>query len=90
MRHFIPFALVALLFTATAATAAPAAAPAMTTATPADTKLSPADMQTVLDVLNDPQKRAAFTATLQAMVHATHAAAPKPAARPPPSATGRS
>jgi len=80
MRHFIPFALVALLFTATAATAAPAAAPAMTTATPADTKLSPADMQTVLDVLNDPQKRAAFTATLQAMVHATHAAAPKPAA----------
>jgi small-conductance mechanosensitive channel len=58
--------------TAPAASAAPAPTPALT----------PAQMQAVLDVLNDPQKRAAFTATLQNMSRAV--AAVKPA--PPPAA----
>src|SRR5665213_1294230 len=60
---------------AAAAATNPAPAPATTTAP------TPADMQQVLDVLNDPQKRLAFTKTLQTMVRATHATA---AANPTP------
>jgi small-conductance mechanosensitive channel len=63
---------------AAAATAPPAA--------PAAEKLTPQETQLVLDVLNDPAKRAAFTATLQTMVKAAHVAAPeaaKPAAAVP-------
>jgi small-conductance mechanosensitive channel len=41
--------------------------------------LTPAQAQAVLDVLNDAQKRAAFTATLQNMTKAVAASAPKPA-----------
>ena len=58
-----------LATTTAAAKAAPAAPP----------KLTPAEAQSVLDVLNDPAKRAAFTATLQSMLKAT-APAPTPAA----------
>ena len=54
--------------------AAPAASPPAQPAAPA--KLTPAEAQSVLDVLNDPQKRAALTATLQSLVKATNAAAP--------------
>ena len=67
--------LLALLWAPVAGSAQ--AAPAAPAATTDASKPSPAEMQTVLDVLNDPQKRAAFTQTLQAMVHASRAAAPK-------------
>jgi len=59
---------------ASVGTPAPAAAPA--------TKLTPQETQLVLDVLNDPAKRAAFSATLETMVKATKAAAPTEAAKP--------
>jgi small-conductance mechanosensitive channel len=59
-----------------AAATAPPAAPAAETMTPQETQL-------VLDVLNDPAKRAAFTATLQTMVKAAHVAMPA-AAKPSP------
>jgi small-conductance mechanosensitive channel len=63
-----------LLVAATARAQLPApSAPA------AAAKLTPAEAQSVLDVLNDPQKRAALTETLQSLVKATQAAAPKPA-----------
>jgi small-conductance mechanosensitive channel len=42
-------------------------------------KLTPAEAQSVLDVLNDPQKRAAFTATLQNMLKAAAPAKAAPA-----------
>jgi small-conductance mechanosensitive channel len=64
-----------------ASVAAPAAPP---TAAPAP-KMTPQETQLVLDVLNDPAKRAAFSATLETMVKATKAAMPdqsKPAALP--------
>jgi small-conductance mechanosensitive channel len=57
-----------------------AAAPAA--AAPAAPKLTPQETQLVLDVLNDPAKRAAFTATLETMVKATKAAAPAEAPKP--------
>ena len=60
------------------AVVAPPAAVATAAAAP---KLTPQETQLVLDVLNDPVKRAAFAATLQTMVKATKAAAP-PAAKP--------
>jgi small-conductance mechanosensitive channel len=79
MRRLLPLILLFCLFCAPCARAAtPPAVPA-----PAGDKISPADMQTVLDVLNDPKKRAAFTATLQAMVHASHVASPAPVAPVP-------
>jgi small-conductance mechanosensitive channel len=62
----------------TAALTAPKPAPppaAAAPAHPATAKLTPAEAQAVLDVLNDPQKRAAFTATLQSMLKATAPAA---------------
>ena len=67
--------------------AALAPAPAAAPAHPAPPKLTPAEAQSVLDVLNDPQKRAAFTATLQNMLKAaapaaTPAVAPVAAAVP--------
>lgn len=52
------------------AAAAPAAAPAPAPA------VTPQQAQSLLDTLNDPQKRAAFTATLQTMVKAQQAAQP--------------
>jgi small-conductance mechanosensitive channel len=57
---------------------APAAIPAAATTPP----LSPAETASVLQLLNDPQKRAAFTAQLQALTKATAATTPKPAAVP--------
>ena len=61
--------------------APPAAAATAATAAP---KLTPQETQLVLDVLNDPVKRASFAATLQTMVKATKAAAPAaaPEAKP--------
>jgi small-conductance mechanosensitive channel len=50
-------------------------------AKPEPPKITPGEAQSVLDVLNDPQKRAAFTATLQTMLKAT---APAKAAVPVP------
>jgi small conductance mechanosensitive channel len=51
--------------------------------------LTPDQAQAALDTLNDPKKRAAFTATLEALVRGQPAAAPTPppspnAAKPPP------
>ena len=54
-------------------------APAAPAADAAASKLTPQETQLVLDVLNDPVKRAAFAATLQTMVKATKVAAPAPA-----------
>jgi small-conductance mechanosensitive channel len=81
MRSMIFLALLVWLLPVAgrAAPAAPAAGATPAAAVPAVEKLSPGDAQAVLDVLNDPVKRAAFTATLNAMVRATHAVAPKPA-----------
>jgi small-conductance mechanosensitive channel len=80
-KLFAAFLLCGLLFGGPAsaqvvpvgATAVPAKA-----AAPAPPKLTPAEAQSVLDVLNDPAKRAAFTATLQNMLKVT-APAPAPA-----------
>lgn len=71
-------AVLPLLFAGPGAWAQAPAPPAAAAAAP----LTPQQAQNVLDVLNDPQKRAAFTATLQAMIKAG-AAAPKPAAAVP-------
>jgi len=65
--------------TASAQTLPPATHAAPAPAKTEPPKLTPAEAQSVLDVLNDPAKRAAFTATLQSMVKATAPAA-KPAA----------
>jgi small-conductance mechanosensitive channel len=67
----LPAARPAATATATA-TAAPAAAPA------GAPHLTPAEAQSVMDLLNDPAKRAAFEAQLQTLVKATAATAPKP------------
>jgi small-conductance mechanosensitive channel len=56
-----------------AAAAKPAAAAATTP------PLTPAEAQAVMDLLNDPQKRAAFEAQLQTLMKASAATAPKPA-----------
>jgi small-conductance mechanosensitive channel len=55
------------------------AAAAAKPATPSAPALSPAEAQSVLDVLNDPAKRAAFQATLETFIKAAKATAPKPA-----------
>jgi small-conductance mechanosensitive channel len=49
--------------------------------------LSPDQARAALDTLNDPKKRAAFTATLEALVRGQPAAAPTPPAPPSPDAT---
>jgi small-conductance mechanosensitive channel len=59
--------------------AKPAAAPAAT-GLPA---LSPSDTQILVQLLNDPQKRAAFTAQIQALSKAQAVTAPKPAVSVP-------
>jgi small-conductance mechanosensitive channel len=61
-----------------AAQARPSSAPAPATAEAP--KLTPAEAQSVLDVLNDPKKRAAFTATLQDMLKTAGPAKPASAA----------
>jgi len=58
-------------------TVAPAAKPAAPAAT--TPPLTPAEAQAVMDLLNDPQKRAAFEAQLQTLMKASAAIAPKPA-----------
>jgi small-conductance mechanosensitive channel len=60
-------------------------APAAKAATPAATTppLTPAEAQSVMELLNDAQKRAAFEAQLQSLMKATTATAPKPAAAAP-------
>jgi small-conductance mechanosensitive channel len=63
-----------------------AATAASPPAAPPAAQLTPQETQLVLDVLNDPAKRAAFTATLQTMVKAAKIASPaaaKPAAAVP-------
>jgi len=61
----------------------PAHAPAPATAA-APPALTPAEAKQMLSLLNDPQKRAAFAATLETFAKATAAAAPKPADSPVP------
>jgi small-conductance mechanosensitive channel len=56
-----------------------AAATKPATAAPATPALTPAQLQSVMDLLNDPQKRAAFEAQLQTLAHAQQAVAPKAA-----------
>jgi moderate conductance mechanosensitive channel len=80
MRWLLPLMLLLLLGGPGAWGAVP---PPATPVPPADLGLTPAELRTVLDVLNDPQKRAAFTSTLQALAHATKAAAPAPASPVP-------
>jgi len=63
-----------------ASLAASVGAPGSTAAPPP--KLTPQETQLVLDVLNDPAKRAAFSATLETMVKASKAAAPAELAKP--------
>ena len=58
--------------------------PAAVTGPPAAPALTPAEAREMLDLLNDPQKRAAFTATLQTLTKATAAISPpKPASTVP-------
>ncbi len=59
---------------------APAAAPVRKPEPAAVPLLTPAQAQDVLETLNDPKKRAAFAATLEAIVKAAPAPAPPPAA----------
>jgi small-conductance mechanosensitive channel len=91
MRLLAALLLLPLLFASVAATPAHAqfslpgaAAPAAKPAAPAATAppLTPAEAQSVMELLNDPQKRAAFEAQLQTLMKATTATAPKPAAAP--------
>ena len=49
--------------------------------------ISPGQAQQLLDVLNDPKKRAAFTSTLTAMTHALPVAVPAPAVAAPAKVT---
>ena len=68
-----------LLAAASARAQSPAVpAPPASAPPPAAAKVTPAEAQSVLDVLNDPQKRAALTTTLQTLVKVTKAAPPKP------------
>jgi small-conductance mechanosensitive channel len=69
-----------------ASLAAPApAAVAAATKPPAAPALTPAETRQMIDLLNDPQKRAAFTATLETLSKATAVVnPPKPAAVPVP------
>jgi small-conductance mechanosensitive channel len=53
-------------------------------ASPAAPALTPAETKQMIDLLNDPQKRAAFTATLQTLAKASAAVAPPAAASPVP------
>jgi small-conductance mechanosensitive channel len=73
-------AALALASPARAQLALPGAKPAAAAALPA---LTPAETQTILQLLNDPQKRAAFTAQIQALSKASQATTPKPAAAVP-------
>jgi moderate conductance mechanosensitive channel len=68
--------------------AAPALAQTAGTSPPAPQAISADQARAALEVLNDPAKRAAFTATLGAIVkaHPAAAAAPPAPASPPPSA----
>ncbi len=66
------------------ATSAPAAV-AAAAKPPAAPALTPAETRQMIDLLNDPQKRAAFTATLETLSKATAVVnPPKPAAAPVP------
>jgi small-conductance mechanosensitive channel len=77
----VVLALLTLAAPARAQLALPGAAAAKPAA--ADTPhLSPAETQSVLDLLNDPKKRAAFEAQLESLTKAAAATAPKPAAAP--------
>jgi len=78
MRHFLAALLLALTLTGAAPPTARAQSPAPPKPTTQPPALSPAEAQSVLDVLNDPARRAAFAATLQTFLKATHAAAPPP------------
>jgi small-conductance mechanosensitive channel len=72
--------LLALAGPAHAQFSLPAPAAAKPAATPPP--LTPAEAQSVMALLNDPQKRAAFETQLQTLMKATAATAPKPAAAP--------
>jgi small-conductance mechanosensitive channel len=93
MRHL----LAALLLVLTLLGSAPASAQSPTLSKPppppsaqatTPPALSPAEAQSVLDILNDPARRAAFAATLQTFLKATHAANPAPAPTAVPLAPG--
>ena len=56
----------------------PAASPSTSPPAPAVPALTQAEARQLTDLLNDPQKRASFTATLQTLAKATAAAAPPP------------
>jgi small-conductance mechanosensitive channel len=75
-------AALALASPARAQPALPGAKP-VAAASPALPALTPAETQTILQLLNDPQKRAAFTAQIQALSKATQATTPKPAVAVP-------
>jgi moderate conductance mechanosensitive channel len=62
----------------------PAPKAAAAPAAPSAPALTPAEVQTVNDLLNNPQKRAAFQAQLETLVKASAAVTPKPAATPVP------
>ncbi len=70
-RSIIPALLLAL-----SAMALPAAAATAPASAPAPPAISAAQAQQVLDVLNDPKRRAAFTSTLTAIARSLPAAAP--------------
>jgi moderate conductance mechanosensitive channel len=81
MRHVI-LALLALLLPILAPQPRAQAAPAPAPAAASPPALTPEQAQSVLEILNDPAKRAQFAATLEAMTHAL------PASRPAPTAAG--
>jgi small-conductance mechanosensitive channel len=89
MRHRLLAAFVHPCLLLVACLASPAAAQmpglapaavAKAAAPPAAPALSPAETKQMIDLLNDPQKRAAFTATLETLAKASAVAGPKTAA----------
>ena len=85
-----PLMLAALLWLSPAKAQSPIASvagptPAASAKPPAALSLTPAETKQMIDLLNDPQKRAAFTATLETLAKASAVAGPpKPAASPVP------
>jgi small-conductance mechanosensitive channel len=80
MKHFLPLLL--LLLAAAAPPPAPPPAP-VPPVPPSASTTTPAEARRVLDVLNDPKKRADFTATLEAIAKSMPLPPPEQTTAPP-------
>src|SRR5690349_2842949 len=78
--------LIACLFALVSTVPGGAQPPANEPAAKPAPALTPAQARQVLDTINDPQKRARFTATLEAIAKSLPPPEPAPAQAPPPPA----